>query len=334
MSPSSPAKLCFRQAEVPEVLLDKIQASQRILVQGHIRPDGDAVAASLGLGLSLEKLGKTVHICLVDGVPDRFLFLPEIDRISQDPKEGGPYDLAILCDTAAYPRAGYPIVEESLAPFLVNIDHHPTNDDYADLNWVHEVSSSTAEMVLQLIETLEVPPDKTVGTILMNGIATDTGFLKFPSATANTIRAVARLVDAGVDHSALYRHLFEDIHLGVQKISGRALTRITTELEGRLLWTWMEKQDGLDCSVPNGLASIGVGPLCPIQGAQLLACFEDLGDGKTIVELRSRNHLPVDKIAVAQGGGGHSKASGFTFTGTRHEAQSAILPLLKELIEA
>lgn len=324
----------FRQGDPPEVLLQHLHAAERILVQGHVRPDGDAVAGTLGLALTLERLGKTVHACLVDGVPPRFAFLPEVERISRDPEAGGPYDLVILCDTASYNRAGFPLRERGLAPTLVNIDHHVTNEDYADLNWVDAESSSTAEMVVRLAEALGVPPDATTGTVLMNGIATDTGFLKYASATPRTVRVMAALMEAGVDHAALYRKLFEDVPLGVQRLVGRALHRLIEELDGRLLWTWLDRTDGAEVGIEGALASIGVGPLCPIQGAELVACFEEVGDGTTVVEFRSRDAIPVDGLARELGGGGHAKASGATLPGTRAEAQERVLPRLRALLDS
>ena len=323
----------FRQGEPPAELVEQLRGAERVLVQGHIRPDGDAVAGTLGLALTLERMGKVVHACLTDGVPPRFSFLPEVARISTDPTAGGPYDVVVLCDTASYVRAGYPLRESGLAPVLVNIDHHVTNEDYADLNWVDAESSSTAEMIVRLADALGVPPDVTTGTVLMNGIATDTGFLKYPSATPRTVRVVAALMEAGVDHAALYRKLFEDVPLGIQRLVGRSLVRLTEELEGRLLWTWLDRSDGVEVGIEGAMASIGVGPLCPVQGAELVACFEDVGDGTTVVEFRSRGDIPVDGLARELGGGGHARASGATFAGSRLEAQAVVLPQLRALLE-
>jgi phosphoesterase RecJ-like protein len=323
----------FRQGDPPEQLLTRLREARRVLVQGHVRPDGDAVAGTLGLALTLERLGKQVHACLVDGVPPRFAFLPEAERISRDPEAGGPYDLAVLCDTASYARAGFPLRERGLAPVLVNIDHHVTNEDYADLNWVDSESSSTAEMVVRLADALGVPPDVTTGTVLMNGIATDTGFLKYAAATPRTVRVVAALMEAGVDHAELYRKLFEDVPLGVQRLVGRALVRLAEELDGRLLWTWVDHSDGVELGIDGALASIGVGPLCPVQGAELVACFEELADGSTVAEFRSRGAIPVDGLARSLGGGGHAKASGATFPGPRLEAQALVLPQLRALLD-
>lgn len=323
----------FRQGAVPAPMRDALAAADRVLVQGHVRPDGDAVAATLGLGLALEKLGKRVHICLTDGVPERFRFLPGVERVSRDPRAGGPYQVVVLCDTASAVRSGHPHRDDPLAPLTMNIDHHPTNEDHADLNWVDEVSSSTAEMMVRLIRELGVELDPRLGEVLMTGIATDTGFFKYPSTTPETLRIAAALIEAGVDHAALHRRLFEDTPLGVQQLKARALERAEVACGGRLLWSWLAERDGDACGVEGALASLGVAPLCPVQGAEVVACFETRRDGTTIVELRSRGQVSVDRLALEFGGGGHLKASGCTLQAGLEEAKRRVLPRLAELLE-
>jgi phosphoesterase RecJ-like protein len=323
----------FHQDEIPTSLLQRLLAASSILVQGHVRPDGDTLGSSLGLTLALRKLDKRVHICLTDGVPERFAYLPGVEHIGQDPEINGPYDLGIVCDAASYARTGFPLMESGLVPFLINIDHHPTNEGYGHLAWIHAESSSTCEMAYRLILALGVEIDQAIAAPLMNGISTDTGFFKYPCTTPRTMRIFADLMETGVDHAWMHRQLFEENPLGVQQLRGRALERIHPELDGKLLWTWVDVADGKECQVEGALASIGVNPLCPIQGAELVACFEGRPDNTTIVEFRSRGDLPVDGIARELGGGGHAKASGCTVPLNLMAARTHVLPKLRKLIK-
>lgn len=285
----------------------------------------------MGLGLILEEMGKDVTIVLVDGVPARFRFLPESERIQTDPKAPGPYDLILLCDSASYERAGYPLREEGLAPRLAQIDHHITNPAYADVNWIDPRSSSTSELVFFLAKELEVKLTPAIGRALMTGISTDTGFLKYPAATPRTVRVVAELIELGVDHARMYRDLFEETPFGVQKLVGRALTRCQSLHQGKVLWTWLSQDDAQEFDQAGPLASIGVGPLCPIQGAEVVLCFE-LQDKGAVVEFRSRNQIPVDGIARAFGGGGHAKASGCFLEGDFDSIRERVLEAVEALL--
>ena len=67
----------------------------------------------------------------------------------------------------------------------VNIDHHITNTEYADINIVDPDASSTAELVYALIgklnpKALSLP----VCEALYTGIVTDTGGFVFSNTTA------------------------------------------------------------------------------------------------------------------------------------------------------
>ena len=47
-------------------LLRALDSAGRVLILGHISPDGDCVGSMLALGAILKKRGKTVSLCLQD----------------------------------------------------------------------------------------------------------------------------------------------------------------------------------------------------------------------------------------------------------------------------
>ena len=60
-------------------IISRLKNASRILVAAHLRPDGDAVGSVSGLVKSLQRAGKNVEAGLLDGVPDRFMFVwPEV----------------------------------------------------------------------------------------------------------------------------------------------------------------------------------------------------------------------------------------------------------------
>lgn len=60
-----------------------IQSAERILVVTHLRPDGDAMGSSLGLGLALRQMGKDVTIAVDLGTPEFFSWMPSSDKIGR-----------------------------------------------------------------------------------------------------------------------------------------------------------------------------------------------------------------------------------------------------------
>nr|WP_231556011.1 hypothetical protein [Thermotoga neapolitana] len=65
-------------------IVDAISQYNRILVVGHIMPDGDCVSSVLSLTLGLERIGKEVRAAIDYRVPYVFENFPHIERIEQN----------------------------------------------------------------------------------------------------------------------------------------------------------------------------------------------------------------------------------------------------------
>ena len=63
----------------------KFQMAEKIMVVSHIRPDGDAIGSVLGLGLSLQLIGKQVQMVLSDAPPPPVRPLPVEDQRRHPP---------------------------------------------------------------------------------------------------------------------------------------------------------------------------------------------------------------------------------------------------------
>lgn len=99
-------------AEMNATIRRQLRTAQRILVISHIRPDGDAVGALLGLGLALTQNNKTVRMVLADGVPHNLRFLEGSKMIqhtaggSGSTVEPSSYDYVIVLDCSDLLRVG------------------------------------------------------------------------------------------------------------------------------------------------------------------------------------------------------------------------------------
>ncbi len=319
-------------SRVPAEVLGLLEASRHILVLGHVRPDGDTSASAMALGRGLRQLGKSAVACLVDGVPDRVAFLAEAPGVVRDPRPEGPYDLAVVVDSASYARIGVDLRSEKLAGKILNIDHHGTNERFGDLDWVDTRYPATAQMIHDLLLSMGVEFDGPLAEALFTGIATDTGYLRYEATTPETFRVMAGLVEAGADHTRLHRLLFDETPLAHQRLQGLALSRLVAESDGRLVWTQLECREIFDLGVEGGAASLAISPLTRIREASLVACFEERPNGDVIVEFRSRGRLAVDQLARSLGGGGHLRASGCTVAGPLARARDLVLPRLRALL--
>ena len=119
---------------------EKFWSANRILVVTHVRPDGDAIGSLLGLGLALQAVGKEAHMVIAEGFPGRFHFLQGSEQISDRPE--GHFDLTVVLDCSDLKRVGNALNADLIPD--INIDHHPTNLNFAHLNFVESEATATA----------------------------------------------------------------------------------------------------------------------------------------------------------------------------------------------
>ena len=51
----------YKSARVPAMVAGLLKNAQSIMVNGHIRPDGDSLGSTIALVLALRKLGKKIY---------------------------------------------------------------------------------------------------------------------------------------------------------------------------------------------------------------------------------------------------------------------------------
>ena len=99
-----------------EKILEEFNKANRILITGHVNPDGDCVGAGLALTLGLNKLNnkvekefkKTIRFVLQDSPPKTTDFLEHFPIIEkyENVQTKYKFDLAFVIDSGAYDRIG------------------------------------------------------------------------------------------------------------------------------------------------------------------------------------------------------------------------------------
>lgn len=304
-----------------------LNAAQQVIILSHERPDGDAVGSLLALTLSLERAGKNVTPVLVEGVPSRFRFLPGADKVTSEIPSGG--DLLILVDAADLQRTGFPIETLPRQPDI-NIDHHPTNTDFANLNIVNQKASATTEILYDIIPQLGLEIDTEVATNLMTGLITDTIGFRTDSVTPRTLEIASELVGLGAPMAEIYSRTLNQRSFVSAQYWGKGLIRL--ERENGILWTSLTIEDRNAVGYPGSDDADLVNLLATIKGNQVVLIFVEQMGGKVKVSWRSRQGVDVAAIAFSFGGGGHKQAAGATIEGEMQEIQERVLTATRGFI--
>lgn len=318
-----------------EPLRDVLLSNRRFILSSHVRPDADAIGSELGLAAILQALGKEVRIVNPSAIPATLEFLdPDArmlkigDRIK--PEEVLDTDVHIVVDTSSWGQlqeVGH--VLKRTAARKVVIDHHASSDDLGALEFKDVNAEATGVLIVEMADALGLPIPPAVARPLFCAIATDTGWFRFPSTRASTLRVAARLIDLGAQPDVIYRQLYEQYSPGRIRLAGCVLSRVTLDCEGRLAYTWVEVGDFDRAGARPVDTEDLVNECLRIGGTQCaFIAVEQLN--KTVkISLRSRVGVDVAALAEQFGGGGHRQASGATLPGPLTEATQRILSAVR-----
>ena len=294
--------------EIMTEVLGKIKEYDRIILFRHIRPDGDCIGSTKGLRELIRVNFPEKEVYIADWQKCEYLaFLGhDADEIADELYADA---LAIVLDTATRDRISNQKFNRCRE--IVKIDHHIPVDNYGDLLWVEEHSSSTCEMIARFYGAFrdELKLTREAALYIYTGMVTDSGRFRFRSVSGDTMRAAALMLEAGIETDRLYANLYIDdfeqlrfkAHVyNKMKITenGVAYIHVTEK---------MQEKFGLTAEK----ASASVAYLESIRGSLIWLAFIDNADGTVRVRLRSR-FLTINKLAERYRGGGHDCASGAT----------------------
>jgi phosphoesterase RecJ-like protein len=296
------------------------------LILSHIRPDGDAIGSIIGLSLALQKAGKKPQMVLTDGLPRKFRFLTGAEQISRKIK--GNYDLVVTLDCADKKRVGSPT---ELPDVHINIDHHITNELYAETNLVIPEQPATTAILAEYLPLWGFTIDKDVANALLMGMITDSIGFSTSNVTPRFLHLAADLMEKGADLPSLYHQALTAQSLPASIIWGNALSRIKSE--GNLAWTTITLKDRTNAAYQGRDDADLTNHLSLLEKIDIAVLFNEQKDGKVKVSWRSNAKFDVSKIAMRFDGGGHPPAAGAEITGGLETVMELVLGETKEFMQ-
>jgi len=323
-------------SDVPRQISDLLRSQDTFLVLTHYRPDGDAVGSQLALVHLLKGLGKTVEAWNDDDVPSKFRFLPGSGLITRPPAEPKDFDVVIAIDTSNWQRVGTVSQRIGKRKYFINIDHHVSNDKFAEINWIVPEAPASGQIAFDLIKQGGFTLTSDIAMCLFAAISTDTGSFSYGNTTADSLRATAELVDTGIDVGEICRHVYESYPYARLMLLQKVLAQLQLADQKRIAYTWvtaeMFVESGAKREDTEGLIDFARA----IQGVIVAVLFEEMTEaGKFRISLRSK-HPKIDVNAVARhfGGGGHREAAGARISGEAREIERKVLATVSEALAA
>ena len=295
-----------------------LQGVKTAAILGHVRPDGDCIGSCLALYNYIETYHPEVQavVYLQDFMPE-FLMLKDADKISHDASQDVVYDVCFSLDSADKERHGEFVKYFDTAKKTVGIDHHISNQGFAMEHLIVSDASATAEILFELIGKEKLT--KEIAECIYLGMAHDTGVFQYSNASPKTFRAVADLLETGIDASRIVDETFYQKSYVQNQLLGKTLLESQLYLEGKVIAGVVTKavmeQFGVTPKALDGIVS----QLRYTRGVEVAIFLYELSEGCYKVSMRSNGKVNVSSIASSLGGGGHVKAAGCEVLGESKE---------------
>jgi len=290
-------------------LASQLAQVKTVAIAGHVRPDGDCVGSCLATYNYIKTWFPQIQADIyLEPIPNIFRFLKNADKIQNACDNDQAYDLCIVQDCGDTGRLGEAVKYFETAKKTICVDHHVSNYNFADENYIFPQASSTSELVFELIGEEKIT--KEIAECIYVGMVHDTGVFQYSSTSAKTMNAAGVLMEKGIDFSRIVDDTFYTKTFGQNKILWRALLNSRLLLDGAAIATSISRQEMARFDVlPKHLDGI-VNQLRVTKGVEAAIFLYENEDGTWKVSMRSNGKVNVAEIAMKYQGGGHVMAAG------------------------
>lgn len=308
-----------------------IKNAENILLLTHHNPDGDGLSSLCAMAEYLNSLQKNYFAFCYNQPPKVFDFLVNIEKVNyleankgQDPKPNNQplafknFDLVLVFDCGSLSRTklGEEIVARRPDQIVIEFDHHPKIDDYADLEIRNHQAAATAEIIFQFFKVNNLVMNKSVANALLTGLITDTANFLYPSATETTIAAASELIGMGAQLPMLTDYTLRNKSLDTMKLWGKIMSSLQINPKYNFAFAVLSADDFKSHQIEKEELEGISGFLSNLYGVKGIMFLREEGDGIIRGSLRtSQPDADMSKLATLLGGGGHAKASGFSIPG-------------------
>lgn len=303
---------------------EKLIGVKSVGISGHVRPDGDCVGSTMAVYNYIRTYYPEISVDIyLENIPNVFRFLKNTECIHHTFEDEKQFDLFIVLDCGDAGRLGDTVKYYESAKHTFCIDHHMSNQSFAEDNFIVPDASSTCELVFELMDTEKIT--KEIAECLYTGMVHDTGVFQYSSTSAKTMNIAGILMEKGINYSKIVDDTFYTKTYNQNRILGKALLDSQLYLDGKVIATYVtqESMKAFSCS-PKHLDGI-VNQLRVTKDVVVAAFLYENEDGSYKVSLRANGEYNVAEVVAVFGGGGHVKAAGCTMCGDIDDVLSRLI---------
>lgn len=294
-----------------------LRERDNFLLLTHVRPDGDTLGSAAALALALRGLGKRAHVAYNPGITETYAgymtgcyapadFVPE----------------HIVAVDIATENLLPPALEQWRGKSELCIDHHPSNEGYAQETCLDATAAACGEIIYRICKELGVM-DAQIAKQLYIAITTDCGCFVYNNTTPATHRIAAELMEYGDFWKQVNRNCFQTLSLKEIRLQNRLLESMEFYDEGTLAIGAISLADLAEFEASQGDSEELASWANKIQGVKASATLRQLEERVWKVSLRTDGSLNATQVCGLLGGGGHAAAAGASMFDVDEQAARA-----------
>ncbi len=296
----------------------------------HINPDGDALGSTSSMyTIIYEKFKKKADILVIGHLPNCYKFLPHIETAKFEFDISMVYDLVITLDVASLDRLANHQILFDKAKNTINIDHHKTNNGFADINIINPSASSTGEVLLGIYNEQNWDISLETATGLYTAILTDTGGFRYENTSEKVFLSVAQLVKIGINPNEIYKNCYEKKSKDFVMFQNSCVNKAEFLFNDKVAYTTVYKKDLEKYQAKDDFTEGLVETLRAIDSTEIAFIAKEIDSKSTKISMRSKT-VDVAGICAEYGGGGHTFAAGCLIKTSIDKALKKLLKTIKE----
>lgn len=315
-----------------------IDNANKILLTGHISPDGDSLGATLGLYHLLKMLGKEVIVMVPNRYPSFFSWMPGIDKVfimeenkTEAVKIIKEADLIFCVDYNTLDRVNgmKPLIEQSKAKKIL-IDHHLDPNIDCDIIISHPEISSASELAFRFMCRMGFYQEVSLESAecIYTGMMTDTGGFTYNSNNPEIYIIIKALLEKGVDKDVIYNKVFHTYSEDRLRLMGYCLSKmeVLEDCNAAIIVLTQEELQKYNYKIGDTEGFVNM----PLQVENInKSVFVREDKNQIKLSFRSQGDIAVNTMAEKFGGGGHKNAAGGESTQSMEETLDKLRRVLR-----
>ncbi|MEK7067370.1 MAG: hypothetical protein AAB956_00020, partial [Patescibacteria group bacterium] len=216
---------------------------------------------------------------------------------------------------------------------IINIDHHPHNEEFGQINKIKITAISTTEILFDLLNNYAAEIiDGQLATYLLAGIFAESKSFKIGSLTPNSLLVASQLVALGADRETIVHYLYQNRDLGTLKLWGRVLAKLNSDWQGKLVWSSLNKIDFEKTSGNIGdLSDVIEELVVNVPEAEVIVLLVENNDQgqKTEVKLYTTRNINAASLLKEYGAAGSKNKASAIIPKPVSEAETEIISNIK-----